>query len=323
MASEATALDDPDTGAVAARVQELVRTLPPQFHAPDDAPVHEHVRAALDRRTRRLLEHDPGTRTGGDPEDLHQMRVSVRRIRAVLKAGGPFLDASFAEPLRADLGELGRALGPVRDLDVMSAQLRAEAAQLTGEDQRAADRLLQGLDAEHDSARRDLLSLLDSQGYLDLVHRLVATLGAPLPHQDSDVDESNALRARAAKQFRKLRNEIRALDPEPTDDALHAVRIRVKRLRYTAELATPLSGKPVRRVVKAATRLQDVIGDHQDACVAIERLRTLLTDLGEQAGAEVGLAAGRLVEREHRRRLVQRDLWPDAWRKLRKRGEAL
>ncbi|QGK68861.1 CHAD domain-containing protein [Allosaccharopolyspora coralli] len=323
MTSERAALDESDTATVASRVEDLGQSLPTQVHAPSDAPVHEHVRAALDHRTRRLLEHDPGTRSGEDPEDLHQMRVAVRRMRAVLKAGGPFLDASFAEPLRADLGELGRALGPVRDLDVMSAQLRAQAAGLPVEDQRAADRLLQGFDAEHDSARRELLSVLDSQGYLDLLHRLVAALNTPLPHQDSDVDGSETLRTLAAKQFRTLRKEIRALDTEPADDALHAIRIRVKRLRYTGELATPISGKPVRRVVKAAARLQDVIGDHQDACVAIERLRTLVTELGDEACPDVALAAGRLVEREHRRRLAQRDLWPGAWRKLRKRGEAL
>ena len=52
---------------------------------PSATPV-DHVRASLDQRLRALLTHEPGTRTGEDIEDLHQMRVAVRRMRATLKA---------------------------------------------------------------------------------------------------------------------------------------------------------------------------------------------------------------------------------------------
>src|SRR6476619_2057050 len=87
-----------------------------------DTPVH-HVRASLDLRLRAMLAHEPGTRTGEDIEDLHQMRVSVRRMRATLKAAHPLLDAPWADDLRAELGWLGGALGPVRDLDVLLLRL--------------------------------------------------------------------------------------------------------------------------------------------------------------------------------------------------------
>lgn len=48
-----------------------------------------HVRALLDKRLRAMLRHEPGVRDGSDIEDLHQMRVSVRRMRAALKAARP------------------------------------------------------------------------------------------------------------------------------------------------------------------------------------------------------------------------------------------
>ncbi|MBW0094267.1 CHAD domain-containing protein, partial [Pseudonocardia sp. KRD-188] len=84
-----------------------------------------------------MLAHDPGTRTGEDIEDLHQMRVSVRRMRAALKAARPLLDPVWADGLRAELGWLGGALGPVRDLDVMLLRLRAEVAALPAAEQEA------------------------------------------------------------------------------------------------------------------------------------------------------------------------------------------
>src|SRR5260221_1349652 len=74
-----------------------------------------------------LLEHDPGTRLGSDPEDLHQLRVSNRRLRAFLRAGRPLLRPEPADALRSELGWLGSALGPARGLGVLIQPLRDEA----------------------------------------------------------------------------------------------------------------------------------------------------------------------------------------------------
>ena len=71
-----------------------------------------------------LIAHDPGTRLGDDPEELHQARVATRRLRAVLRAARPLLDPGWTESLRAELSWLGGALGPVRDLDVLLDHLR-------------------------------------------------------------------------------------------------------------------------------------------------------------------------------------------------------
>ena len=47
------------------------------------------------------------------------MRVATRRMRAILRAARPLLDPEWVRSLRAELGWLGGALGPVRDLDVL------------------------------------------------------------------------------------------------------------------------------------------------------------------------------------------------------------
>ena len=56
------------------------------------------------------------------------MRVAIRRMRAALKAARSLLDRTWADELRAELGWLGRALGPVRDADVLIERIRNQAA---------------------------------------------------------------------------------------------------------------------------------------------------------------------------------------------------
>jgi CHAD domain-containing protein len=122
----------------------------------------------------------------------------------------------------------------------------------------------------------------------------------------------------AAREFRKLRKAVRALPSVPSDEALHAVRIRGKRARYAGELAEGVVGKPARRFVRNAKRFQDVIGDHQDAVVAEERIRGLL---GEVRSVRAYFAAGQIVERERERRRAARAAFPQAWARLRKTGK--
>ena len=81
-----------------------------------------------------------------------------------------------------------------------------------------------------------------------------------------------------------------------------------KRARYAGELA----GR--KNSVRRAKVLQDVLGEHQDAVVAAERLRKLAA----AASPEQALAGGRLVEREEERRAEARAAWSKAWKRLRK-----
>ncbi|MEV5537367.1 CHAD domain-containing protein [Saccharopolyspora shandongensis] len=291
--------------------------LPAEPHTADRrAPLAEHIRAGLDARLRALISHDPGTRQGEDPEELHQMRVSVRRMRAMLLSGRRFLDQDWSEPLRAELGWLGRALGPVRDLDVLLERLRAESADLPADERAAAARLISGLEAEHGLARVEMLAALDSDRYLALLRSIADSLRAGLPTPESDVDTEHELRRLVLGQFRKLRKSVARLPEAPADDELHALRIRGKRVRYTAELAQPAFGRPMQQLIKAAKQFQDVLGEHQDACVAEERVRGLLRDFGEDVDAAVAFVAGRLVEREQARKAERRTQWWATWEAL-------
>ncbi|MBE9375672.1 CHAD domain-containing protein [Saccharopolyspora sp. HNM0983] len=285
------------------------------------APVAELVRTGLHTRLRAVLAHDPGTRRDSDPEQLHQMRVSVRRMRAMLKSGRPFLDTARSEPLRAELGWLGRALGPVRDLDVLLARLDEQAELLPAAERAAAQDLLGGLRAERERARADLVAALDGERYLRLLQDAADAVRAGIAAPDSTADGARELRRAMRAQLRKVEEQVARLPTDPADEQLHALRIRGKRIRYTAELARPISGKPVRRLLKKAERFQDVLGAHQDACVTAHRVREQLATAGGDTAA--AFAAGRLVERESARRAEQRARWQRSWRELRNAGRKL
>ena len=126
-----------------------------------------------------------------------------------------------------------------------------------------------------------------------------------------------SLRDVAALEFRKLRKAVDALPETPTDGDLHHVRIRAKRARYAAELAAPVVGRPAERFVEKTKRLQDILGEHQDAVVAEGRLRELFDSV---PGRRAGFVAGRLVERQRARRLAARADFASVWPKVARRG---
>jgi CHAD domain-containing protein len=271
----------------------------PEVEAPPQgATTLEQLRHILSVQLRELERYDPGLRLGDDPEDLHKFRVATRRSRAMIRATKPLLGERL-KPLADELKWLGGVLGPVRDFDVLLMRLREEVRTLAP-DTNGGEGLLAALEEERERRNDVMLAALADERYFRLLDSYAAAIEW-LP----DLDTPD-LRPIAAKQLRKLRKSARALDDEPSDEELHAIRIRAKRARYSAELAAVAdSGKPLARYLDSLKSLQDVIGEHQDAVVAQGELRAV-------ARAKTALAAGRLIERERDRRAERRSDYPEA-----------
>jgi CHAD domain-containing protein/adenylate cyclase class IV len=281
---------------------------PPRPALTAEATSSEVLVAALVDQHDRLLAHDPGTRLGSDPENLHQMRVATRRARAFLRAAAPLLDPDWAADLRDELRWIGSALGPARDLDVLAERLEGEIARL-GDERRVVRGLLKGLERERRKARAAVVAVLSEERY----PRLLDRLETPEPRFVADAHRTLAELWWA--ELQRTRRAFARMGDDPSDDELHSARIKVKRSRYAAELAALELGVPGERFVDAAKALQDVLGEHQDACVAEERIRAW-----SKGKPEADHAVRRLLKGERARRRKARAEWPQAWKLLDRRG---
>jgi CHAD domain-containing protein len=280
-----------------------------------DSAARDVVHAAISTSVQRLLAHDAGVRLGGDPESVHQARVATRRLRSDLRTFRSLLVPEWDEALRAELKWLGGELGAVRDTEVLLDLLRHQVDRLVPGDHAVGERLLRQLVDRREAQRAELLDAMRSDRYAKLLERLVAAANAPALLPEADTPATDVLPALVQKPWKKLRRDVRALADDPPDGDLHHVRIRAKRTRYAAEAMTPALGKPARRFAKAVAKLQDVLGDHQDAVVAASWLRDAAKRTDDREEVFVaGVLTGMIRAIEH----DTRDAWPAAWKRVRK-----
>lgn len=271
------------------------------------------LRALLTEQVHALRRHDPGVRVGADPENLHQHRVAARRARAFLRAARASLDPEWQRTLTGFLRELGDVTGPVRDLDVLLEHLRGELQGFAADQQRIGVELLTRLERQRDTARAELLSVLDGPSYAS---RLVQLRSPP---RLADGVDSLPLEQMARRAFKRLVSAVAQLGAHPDERELHSLRIVLKRTRYAAELATPRS-KARKRFLADARRLQELLGTHQDAVVAEDRLRSTAVFDDDTS---IAFLAGRLAERQGARRADAQRRLPRAWARLRASGAKL
>ncbi|MGH9126505.1 MAG: CHAD domain-containing protein, partial [Acidimicrobiales bacterium] len=121
---------------------------------------------------------------------------------------------------------------------------------------------------------------------------------------------TKVLPALVHRPWRHLKQAVAHLGDDPPDDALHEVRIRAKRLRYAAEAASGVMGKPARQLAVAVAAVQSELGDMQDAVVAEAWLRR------HASGASPGQAmvAGQLVTLQRQEQAACRARWAKPWK---------
>jgi CHAD domain-containing protein len=289
------------------QVPKLVRALGPPALAPWELerpalgaqpPAAEVVRAGLLAGAARLVDHIAAVVLDEDPEGVHQARVGIRRVRSDLRTFRTLIDVDSSRRLRDELHWLLDALGTVRDLDVLLAHLRSDASRLAANDNTGRDELFQRLIEERAAAHVELLDALRSERCAAMLQSLATFVTAP-PFVSADAQRPAAavLPALVRRPLRRLRREADRLGPTPGDDELHRVRILAKHVRYAADVSIPVAGKPARRATRALATLQDLLGEHNDARVALGRLRELARD-GTPAGVwSAGLLGGVQIAR--------------------------
>jgi len=268
------------------------------------------LRRALVQSATRLLRHDAGIRLGNDIEDVHQARVAVRRLRSHLRTFLPLMDIEWAVALRQELGWLADELGGVRDADVLMERLRKHADGLPPRDRSPGAKILALLAAQRDAAMGRLRETVHATRYVDLLKRLVDSARTPQLAPIAAEAGALTLPPLVASLWRNVRAKVDDFGAEPDDTQLHKLRIRTKRCRYAAEAVAPIIGKSARGFAKAAAQLQEVLGEHHDAVVAMQWLRD------HAATGNLTFVAGHFSALEHTAATKARTEWPQCWRKF-------
>jgi CHAD domain-containing protein len=257
------------------------------------------------------MRHDAGVRLGDDPEQVHQARVAARRLRSDLRTFRDVLAPTWAGALRDELKWLGRELGEVRDAEVLRERLGGRMEALDPRDRRAGEALLRGIDDRQAASREELVRSMREPRYARLLNELVDAANAPaVLTEAADAPASKALRPALDAPWKHLETAMETAGSDPTDENLHAARIRAKRVRYAAEAVSPVYGKRARAFAEAAVDLQDVLGEHQDAVVAGAWLREAARSGGD------AFVAGELASVEAQAAASSREAAPAAWKAL-------
>ncbi|WP_282602944.1 CHAD domain-containing protein [Paracoccus sp. PARArs4] len=225
--------------------------------------------------------------TSDDPESVHQARVALRRMRALVRGFRDMLSRDAQKQLARILKARGQQLGPLRDADVRAEALgtddaRADAACLRGE---LRDQLR---DTQELSLRIEVERVLHDRIRAirgDARRRLA---DAPLP-----VIASRALQV-AWTELLAFGPDLDRLDPEE----LHDFRKRSKDMRYLSEFFGRLFDKDAAPMQKRMSRMQDALG-------VVNDLVTM-----RAKGADLPKGAARSEERARAKAAK-------AWRKLR------
>lgn len=277
-------------------------------------PVSElaQIQGMIRDQFRQILRHDPGTRLGDDPEDLHQHRVGIRKLRSLL-GSARMLEPEWSAKLRAELEWIADLMNPVRDLDVMIPYLRADMGLLEPDEAALMERFIETLISEREAARKVMLEGLENERYLELLRNLEsATVSLVVRPAEDD------LQSGAARQFRKMRKAVKVLPSPPEDEDLHRVRRLAKKSRYTADLVKAGGGRKVAQFLADIKQVQEVLGDFQDSVVAEERIRAFLP---EAKSTQEAFVLGRMVELQAAKKRRVGIEFPPAWRRVEKSGK--
>jgi CHAD domain-containing protein len=290
-------------------------------------PAVDLIRGALRGAMARLEAADPEARRG-EVEGIHRLRTSTRRLRSELQAVRELVEKDWREHLQQELKWLAGMLGDVRDLDILANRLLSAIKPVEQNGARAGssetlstgplEPLFLDIRQRHDRNSQALREALQGERYSDLVAALKESISEPAIKEEAWESCRTALPPLVAAAWRRLKSGGRELDIDSPDADFHEVRKSAKRARYTAELIAPALGRRAerraKRFIRLTTKVQDVLGEHQDAIVATAEIERFLADHPHDDAA--ASAARDLLETQHQAARTARSKYFDVWRKL-------
>jgi CHAD domain-containing protein len=285
----------------------------------------EAVRATVTRVLGEATAAAARLRETADPEALHDVRVSLRRLRVLLRAYESELERIVPGWLAEDVAALAKRTGGARDAEVFCEWLAPRINRLGAGDRSTARWLLERTEARRDASYRTLRRVIPRElANLEPLLRAALEYRPPRERPSSDSKTFRELTARrAGKRMDDLLKALDKIGGEDDDEDAHEARIAAKKVRYILEPALPDRAKSILKGLKA---LQDDLGTFHDLAEARARViatRRARGPAGEASSARRLAAMDRLLTRVQREktalfRRIRRDwltgprtrLWP-------------
>ncbi len=233
-----------------------------------------------------------GTLAGLDPEFLHKMRVSTRRLRSLLQTFAGLFHHPEASDLRSELKWLADHLGEIRDLDIRLQKMTSLSHQAVGNESDGWQHIVREICEQQALVRtRALVPALTSQRFGDIA----PLAGRVFAHRTSGPAMGRAC-ARAIKHLaQKLADAAQMAEQTGSASDIHRMRIQNKKLRYACELIAPACSNKFHVLLDKTELLHDQLGNFQDAIVTAAWARErLATALGNNEPAPIAAALGRV-----------------------------
>ena len=266
-----------------------------------------------DLASRRPVDDKPPT-----TDDVHRMRIAMRRLRVALRLFRRMLPRE-AKEFRKGLRAFARALSDTRDLDVHADVFRTYAQTVPAESLAELGGYELHLRRERAEARARMAERFSDDRYEELLDSFGALLeDAPSPgaarrwHSFKVSDGVDKYLKKSLKRVLKLGRKV---GDEAHAKDLHRLRIRAKRLRYELEFFA-FAYKSLEKAALEAKALQDLLGEHQDACTASQRLARYARSLRKHSSAPMPAALDRLAAAERQRARDVRQEFPAEWRRF-------
>jgi inorganic triphosphatase YgiF len=242
-----------------------------------------------------LLQSLPAAEDGRNPEGVHQLRVSLRRLRSALDLMRSVGALSNLDALRSEAKWLAQDLSAARDWDVFQLETLPTIAKacpsVTGFD--ALDR---AATARQTGAYRKAHQALDDRRCAVFLIGLGGWIETRGWRNDVAAEDLGQLTEPAVNfaqrllsaQYAKVLKRGRRFKSLPAEE-LHRVRLATKRLRYLSEFLLPLyeDRKSARRFSRRLAALQEELGAFNDMAVTA----SLLDGLGTEPDSAIAAAA--------------------------------
>lgn len=206
-----------------------------------------------------------------DIEDIHEMRVAVRRIRAAFRSFKPCVSRKYKKMILKDLKLLARTLGSVRDLDVAIAFFKGYKKLFP--DNKGIAFLIKYCKKRRKSNQKALFSFLRSTKYLKLKENLIVF--SDYLHDKADKKEEQAVQNDFYNSFESIIKEVfsykEVKDLLSSELELHDLRIAIKNLRYSLEFIG-LDSEESLLILKILKKYQNSLGLINDYNIMAERV---------------------------------------------------